>query len=56
MNFYIETQGFEIRHCRTNNSTYNAVRPENHLFELRIRHKDPELIEALLDKIKEWMK
>lgn len=52
---YIKGHGFEIRQGRTTSSTYNAIRPEDHLFELRIRHENPEMIEALLDKIKEWL-
>lgn len=52
---YLEGNGFEIRFGVTNTSNYNIVKPEDHLFELRIRHNDSEQIEALLDKIKEWV-
>lgn len=53
---YFNSNGFELRHARTNSSTYNAIHDEDHLFELRIRHEDPELIEILKEKIKEWIK
>ena len=56
MNTYENTNGFEIRHARTNNSTYNAIHPDDHLFELRIRHENPELIQLLKEKIMEWIK
>ena len=53
---YYNANGFEVRHARTNNSTYNAIHPEDHLFELRIRHEDPEMIQILREKIIEWIK
>ena len=48
---YINTYGFEIRQGLAKDYNYTA----DHKFELRIRHSDSEQIEALLDKIKEWM-
>lgn len=52
---YENKHGFEIRHARTNNSTYNAVNQEDHVFELRIRHADPEMIQLLKEKIMDWI-
>ncbi|QDI74106.1 hypothetical protein [Nitrosopumilus spindle-shaped virus] len=51
---YENKNGFEVRHCRTNSSTYNSA-GEDFPFELRIRHEDPELIEVLKEKIMEWI-
>lgn len=53
---YENKNGFEIRHCRTNNSTFNGINEDDYPFELRIRHIDPELIELLKEKIMEWIK
>lgn len=53
---YENINGFEIRHCLTNSSTFNGLKPEDFPFELRIRHIDPELIQALKEKILEWIK
>jgi hypothetical protein len=53
---YIEIHGFEIRVGRTNSSTYNAIKPEDHMFEIRVRHVSPELIEVLREKIMDWLK
>lgn len=53
---YQEIKGFEIRHCRCNSSICNEPNLDKMPFELRIRHEDPELIQALKDKITGWLK
>ena len=53
---YENINGFEIRHCLTNSSTFNGINPDDYPFELRIRHIDPELIQSLKEKIMEWIK
>lgn len=54
--FSTETiNGFEIRHCRCNSSICNEPNKDKMPFELRIRNIDPELIELLKEKIKDWV-
>lgn len=48
---YFDTYGFEVRHGLIKDYNYT----QDHKFELRVRHSDPEQIDALLDKIKEWL-
>ena len=52
---YIDTQGFEIRQGVDKNYNYRNDDERFAKFELRIRHEEAEQIEALLDKIKEWL-
>ena len=52
---YETINDFEIRHCRCNSSICNEPNPDKMPFELRIRHDDPEIIQALKEKIKEWI-
>jgi len=49
---YFKSNGFEVRQGYAKDYNYT----EDHKFELRIRHSDPQQIEALLEEIKQLVR